>query len=677
MTCVKNPAEHRRRIILCAGVLILCALLPRAVVAEPWQPIARPLPPPGIAISDADRQQLESELAALAKRIEERRKSSTTRPLADLLSDVEIYAKAVQLALANTEFYSPQDVKVAHELLATATERLDQGAAGSQPWTTADGLVVRGYRSLVDGSVQPYGLVVPEGLRPDQHLPLYVWLHGRNDKLTDLAFIHERQHKPGQLRLADAIVLHPFGRSCLGWKSTAEIDVLEAIESVGKRYAIDPDRIVLMGFSMGGAGAWHMGAHYADHWAGVHAGAGFVDVARYQRLQPAEYPPLYEQKLWGLYDVPNYVRNLFNLPVVAYSGEIDKQKDAADFMAEIFQAQGRTLVHLVGPGMPHKYADASWKEVVERMQAAAAKGRDRQPRDVFLQTQTLRYNRMHWIEALGLDEHWRDARIDAHYSTPDSLEITTKNIRRLRLSPPSAIRTLAIDGQTVDVGQPPLQYIKATHRWAPIAGSADVVALRKSPGLQGPIDDAFMEPFLVVLPSGRSRQPNVQRWVDFEWAHFQRRWQAVYRGGLRVKLDTEVTDDDIAKFHLVAWGDPTSNAVISRIADELPIRWNVESLAAGPRIFAGASHVPLLIYPNPLNQTRYIVLNSGPTHREAHDRTNSLQNPKLPDWAIVDVTVAPDAERPGRVAAADFFDEAWQLRPASDSRPAAESPGKR
>jgi hypothetical protein len=70
--------------------------------------------------------------------------------------------------------------------------------------------------------------------------------------------------------------------------------------------------------------------------------------------------------------------------------------------------------------------------------------------------------------------------------------------------------------------------------------------------------------------------------------------------------------------------------------------------------------VPLFIYPNPLNPQKYLVVNSGPTFREAHNRTNSLQNPKLPDWAIVDITQAPSAASPGRIAAADFFDEQWR-----------------
>jgi hypothetical protein len=68
-----------------------------------------------------------------------------------------------------------------------------------------------------------------------------------------------------------------------------------------------------------------------------------------------------------------------------------------------------------------------------------------------------------------------------------------------------------------------------------------------------------------------------------------------------------------------------------------------------------------LIYPNPLNPQKYVVLNSGPTFREGHDRTNSLQNPKLGDWALIDLAEPPSATAPGRIVAAGVFDEKWQL----------------
>ena len=88
-----------------------------------------------------------------------------------------------------------------------------------------------------------------------------------------------------------------------------------------------------------------------DHWCALHTGAGFVDVKRFMRMTPETLPPAYIQTLWGQYDVPDYVRNLFNIPVLAYSGEVDGQKMAADIMAESFQAEGQTLKHLIDMGV--------------------------------------------------------------------------------------------------------------------------------------------------------------------------------------------------------------------------------------------------------------------------------------------------------------------------------------
>ena len=308
-------------------------------------------------------------------------------------------------------------------------------------------------------------------------------------------------------------------------------------------------------------------------------------------------------------------------------------------MAEAFAEHGRELTHLIGPGMGHKYDDASWREVVERMSKIAAAGRNSSPSTITLQTRTLRYPRVHWVEALGLGEHWREARVDARLEGVDTLHVTTENVTGLRLSPPGQIDHLTIDGQTIQPAGLPGRYQRREGRWAAPTEAADE-KLAKRPGLQGPIDDVLLEPFLVVVPSGRASSPEVERWVSFELDHFRKRWQAVYRGTLREKRDVDVTPDDIARFHLIAWGDPRANSIIGRVADKLPLDWSDTRVGIGEQSFAAAGHVPLLIYPNPLNPARYLVLNSGPTHREAHDRTNSLQNPKLPDWAILDVARA-------------------------------------
>src|SRR5205823_11075529 len=49
----------------------------------------------------------------------------------------------------------------------------------------------------------------------------------------------------------------------------SEKDVLNVLALVRKEFTIDDKRIYLMGHSMGGAGAWHLGTKYPNLWAGL------------------------------------------------------------------------------------------------------------------------------------------------------------------------------------------------------------------------------------------------------------------------------------------------------------------------------------------------------------------------------------------------------------------------
>ena len=69
----------------------------------------------------------------------------------------------------------------------------------------------------------------------------------------------------------------------------------------------------------------------------------------------------------------------------------------------------------------------------------------------------------------------------------------------------------------------------------------------------------------------------------------------------------------------------------------------------------------MLIYPNPLNPKRYVVINSGFTFREYDYLNNARQVPKLPDFAVVDVDVPVSSRAPGGIVTAGFFTEAWGL----------------
>jgi pimeloyl-ACP methyl ester carboxylesterase len=656
------------------------SLVMTASGADAFPPIPRVLPPEGLEIPAEVRGRLETRLEETKKRL----KAIGREP------DVEVFTKAVELALVHREFYVEKDFAKADWALDEANKRLDLLAKGESPWTRGTGTVVEGYRSTIDGSAQPYGLVIPKDHEFSKPCPLYVWLHGRGDKNTDLHFLQERATKPGQITPPNAIVVHPFGRHCVGWKHAGEIDVLEVVESVKQRYKIDPDRVVLIGFSMGGAGAWHIGAHYADQWVAVSPGAGFVDVAKYQKLTPDRYPEWYVQKLWGLYDVPDYVRNFFNTEVIAYSGELDKQREAAVIMEEAFKSQGRPLTHLIGPGVEHKYEPATLKELLRRLDEVVTKGQAKDPATVHLQTRTLRYPAQKWIKAEGMEEHWKEARIDAE-RTEGEITLKTENVNRLaiNLSAERLKFELTIDGQRLGhVFDPPLvrtggrsvhSYGKQDGQWkrtntesSPLARSAQVnadgsrakLSLRKRPGGQGPIDDAFMSRFVAVVPTGKSRNPAFGAWCDAELSHLKHRWRALMRGELPVVADREFNQEQFEGVNLILWGDPDSNSVLRGLtaSAKIPARFEGGRWTVGEQAYDGNRFVPQLIYPRTEGFGGYYVLNSGLTFREAHDRTNSQQNPKLPDWAIIDISQPPDASAPGRIHDADFFDENWQLK---------------
>ena len=169
----------------------------------------------------------------------------------------------------------------------------------------------------------------------------------------------------------------------------------------------------------------------------------------------------------------------------------------------------------------------------------------------------------------------------------------------------------------------------------------------------------------MVQPSNFFLNKTAGDWVDRERQHALTHWRSQFRGEAPSKLDGQVTDEDIATKNLILWGDPSSNSVIKKIADKLPIKWSEKGVVVGGKTYDAGKYVPVLIYPNPLNPKKYVVINSGFTFREYDYLNNARQISKLPDWAIVDASTPMTPRYPGKIEAAGFFDEQWKLKAAS------------
>jgi dienelactone hydrolase len=648
-------------------------------------------------LSESERKHVSAELAPLQQTLAILPcKEGITR---DAWADANVFVKGVIWA----NDFGPVNDAHGRELiengLRRAKERVDALAAGRQLWAKRKGAVARGFVSNVDGSTQPYGLIVPHGYDGTKPMRLDVVLHGsRGDRARGVAELQfMAAFDKGDAASDDAttsapdvdhLELHPLGR--LGenaYRFEGETDVDEAIEAVCRNYNVDRSRIVLRGSSLGGVGAWQMGLKRPDKWAAVGPTAGPVDTYAFAASRRANFIPLapltpWQKKMLHEVDAIDYAANAGVVPVVALMGNRDEYWPSHLLMKDAFGREGVPFVDLVDPGAGHGPTAKAVAEQVRMLGERAAHGKDPAPKRVRFVTWTLKFSKCNWIEVLGLREHYERAEIDAQLADEGSVTLAEpKNVRRLAIAPPalrSASATLTIGGRKIELpspvsNQPRTVVIERRDdgMWR-YAGRRDELTLTgKRPGLQGPIDDAFATPFLCVRPTGKPWNAAVGAWAEANLNRFADEWRRHYRGELPVKNDTDVTLDDVRRCNLILFGDPGSNRWIADVLPKLPprsIRWTRDELMVGETRYPATSHALEMIYPSPLHDAgqHYVVLNSGHTYHDYELQLSYMVFPRLGDWAVVKVgtnatgsTTRPATAVDEHILTSGFFDEAW------------------
>ena len=305
----------------------------------------------------------------------------------------------------------------AQQTLATGSERADQLLSGQTPWMTVSG--VRGFYSRIDGSAQPYILTMPEGYdaAAKRQYRLDIFMHGRDDTVLEQQFMAKSTtgytSKPFRAG-ADRFMLQPYGRYTNASRFAGEIDGLEAIESVAKAYPIDRNRIVMAGFSMGGASAWSYIVHYADRWVAAAPGAGFSET----RGVPARRAGAAAAERRAADAVAHVRLDRLRGEHVQRAGRrlLGRHRRA--------EAGGRRHGRRDGGRRPHARARhrPEYRALLRAGGAAAgagsarpARGRGRNPvpKEIRFTTWTLRYNRMFWLTVDAIEQHWQRARVNA------------------------------------------------------------------------------------------------------------------------------------------------------------------------------------------------------------------------------------------------------------------------
>ena len=639
-------------------------------------------PPPPVVAKPEELAQIRDKSAQIEAIVGQLRGAD-----AALVGDVAVYAHAGRMLAEFPELFGTQ-VAIDHamETLDSGVARAKQLQAGQSPWTSGNSRLYA-YTSKIDGSLQPYHVSLPANYDPSKPARLYVWLHGRQNNTTEAAFIYSFDHQrgPGNAPVADngQIQIDLFGRiNSAGWHWAGEADVFEAIAAAKQRFKIDDSRVILRGFSMGGEGAWHIALHYPDRFAAAEIGAGTWSRRPLMAgLQPWQYPTL---NIWE--NMEQWALNGFNLPIAGHDGERDDQipflpgpapapnhgqlesslRTRAQLEKEGFVSMGTPSflrltgtpdIFLVSSDTGHGTSplvrtqlDAFLKEWGDRGQSS--------PDHVRFVTYTTRYNSDYWVNVDAMDKLYERADVDAMRSSDGrSYTVKTHNVARLMLNEMAKVETFNIDGQSLNVKTAPVVTLrKSGGRWS-VDRNGALPGLHKTHALQGPIDDAFLDPFLLVRPTGRPWNAAVNAQALRTLARFDRLWAKFFRGHPFVKNDRDVTAADIANYHLVLFGDPGSNSVMAKLAGKLPVKWTKQSVVMGGKSYAAATNFPALAYPNPLNGKKYVVINTGLTISE-REYGGDYGMPLWGDYAVVKVN--PTAEV-GDMVTAGLFDNNWRI----------------
>jgi hypothetical protein len=361
----------------------------------------------------------------------------------------------------------------------------------------------------------------------------------------------------------------------------------------------------------------------------------------------------------------DYSLNAFNAPTVGYGGEDDAQLRASVNIREQLAKEGMRFtqdgpfrwvsndlraIFLVGPKTGHSWHPDSRAESNAFINQALETA-DEVPDRVRFVTYTTRFNRAHWLTVDGLDRS-----MSAPTSMPGGVRRQADTPSTNEREPASAVAQPGIGANKTSVAHPSraaVTFEKTNGAWTIAKG--DPPGLRKIHGLQGPVDDAFMDAFLCVRPTGAPWNAIADDWPGKTLSVFQTNFAKWLRGDVRVKNDRAVTDTDIADHNLILFGDPNNNSVIAKVIGRLPLRWTKSSIEIGGRTFSAADHVAVIVYPKPLNPKRYVVVNSGHTFGDEDFRgTNAWLYPRLGDYAVLNAT--------GDIALSGFFDERWQAK---------------
>ncbi len=486
---------------------------------------------------------------------------------------------------------------------------------GKQGRVRAFGFVRLAYRDEVDGSTQFCRAYLPADYDPAKKWPVVLNLHGYNpaNPLYVRWWSADSRHSGHDTEFSKReglIYLEPHGRGNTSYIGMGDSDVLRALAEAKKLFNVDEDRVYLMGSSMGGWGTWNVSTRHPDVFAAIqpifggsdyHAEMSEEDLARLDSL--ARFLSE-KQSSWSMAD------SLLNIPIFVHHGDVDKavNVDYSRWGVRLLQRWGYDVTYHEYPGLAHEELfDA--RSTVKVMDWFLDQRRNPNPLQVRLRSADLRYASAYWVKVDQMTSPLAFAIVNAELIASNLIRLDTENVTAITLSPSQALVDAKKALRIVWNGSSKEYFLKDGKIFLTTPSYAPAM-LQKNDRLPGTMQDFTVTPFAVVIGT-ISKDPDMVEQCNQKATAVITRWREWQKQEPRVFKDTEITEADQARYSLMLIGGPEANKVTASLAEKLPLKIAADQVTIDGKVYAVKDAAVQMIYPNPLNAERYVLIAAG------------------------------------------------------------------
>ena len=525
------------------------------------------------------------------------------------------------------------------------------------------------FSSLIDGSLQEYGLVPATGEHPDG---LVLSLHGASVPAMNQARAY--QAKEG-LAIACPLNRRPYG---FDWQDWGRMDAYEALGAALEQTGVDDERVVLTGHSMGGHGTWHLAVNDPDRFLAVAPSAGWASFDTYGGRPEGSLASLW-QAADGASLTLDLIGNLKDAALYVLHGTADDNvpiSEAKTLVAALEEAGGEATTHYE-EGAGHWWGNqcVDWPPIFELFHKVLAgvdedEAREQPGHIDFITADPGVDSEHYWVRVLQPRFYGEPVHVVGDWDAKErTLEVSAPSAGALRLEAPNRNIPLLwiVDGQKF-AGSPTQRSL-----WVQRGESGSWQAQHpgkgeKGPSFAGPFKRAFDRDFVFVVGTAGDAACDA---ALFETARFlQADWS--YRAGGEIDLvrDKEFLAiagkwDEYDERNVILFGNRDTNAAWGYVLGATPpVDVFDGGVTLGETAYEGDDLLALFVLPRKGDQhwepLAGVFGSSGVLGaRLAYEVPVFVSGVGLPDWTVIDRSVL--AEGDGGVVATGYFDRQWQL----------------